>query len=328
MQAQASKVLITGATGFIGRALCRQLIDQEFSVRVLLRDLSQAKLIPTELHAQCVQGDLTNIDSLRAACRGMDGIIHLAGLAHVSNGTDNQSREINVQGTGNLLKAATEEKVKRFVFLSSSLAQAAQSGKGDITQYGIDKLAAEKLVQEAALSNGLDYLILRPVNVYGAGMKGNIAAMISLIQRGRLPRLPRLESRISLLGVSDLAAALILALKATEISAKTYSITDGEQYPIQEIEKAIYHALGKRLPRWRMPAVVLYLASAIAGLRSRISHDGGSISSRTYRNLTTDNLFGNDEICAELGFKPSTTLYQALPDIVEELIPNKPIPNK
>lgn len=320
MQVATNKILITGATGFVGQALCRQLIDENFSLRILLRDPSQSQLIPSELAAECVTGELTDIDSLREACAGMDAVIHLGGLAHVGNGSDKKSHKVNVEGTRNLLDMAIEQKLTRFVYLSSSLAQAAETGTGDITSYGAGKYAAEKLLMERAAGNAIDYLILRPVNVYGRGMKGNIASMISLIHRGRLPRLPRLGSQISLVGVDDLAAALILALRATQLSGKTFTVTDGQVYAIGDVEKAIYQALDKRLPRWRAPAVVLYLAAVTAGAFSRIRSTGGGISGRTYRNLTSNNLFSNDEICEQLGFNPSTTLYQALPDIVDEIV--------
>lgn len=319
MQTATTRILITGATGFIGQALCRHLIGQNFSVRVLLRDLSQAQLLPAELVAQCVQGDLANVESLHEACADVDVVIHLAGVAHVGNGSDGECQKINVDGTRNLIEQAIKQKVGRCIFLSSSLAQAIEAGAGDITEYGSSKRAAEVLLQTAARNNNLDYLILRPVNVYGKGMKGNIASMISMINRGRLPRLPALDNQISLLGVDDLAEALLLALKSTQVSGKTYTVTDGQQYSIGEIEQAIYQALGRRLPRWRTPAVVLYLASAVAGLLSRFRRDGGAISNRTYRNLTSDNLFSNDEICEQLGFRPSKTLYQALPEIVDEI---------
>ncbi len=325
METATPRILITGATGFVGQALCQHLIGQHligqnFSVRVLLRNLSQAQLIPAGLNAECVQGDLTNVDSLRAACMDMETVIHLAGVAHVGNGEANQSQKINVEGTRNLVNMAIEQKLSRFILLSSSLAQAAETGAGDITRYGADKLAAEKLLRDAARGNALNYLILRPVNVYGVGMKGNIASMISLIHRGRLPRLPQLNSRISLLGVNDLAVALTLALSATEITGKTYNVTDGQLYPIVDIEQAIYLALNKQLPRWRTPAVVLYVAAAVAGGLAMFRRGGGGISSRTYRNLTTDNLLDNDEICEQLEFKPSTTFYQALPDIIEKIV--------
>ncbi|PCJ27760.1 MAG: hypothetical protein COA96_02600 [SAR86 cluster bacterium] len=317
MQSPISKILITGTTGFVGQALCRQLVKENYSIRILLRDISQAGLLPANLEAEYVVGDITDIDSMQSACANMDAVIHLAGVAHVSNDSSELSNKVNVEGMGNLIKMANEQKLKRFVFLSSSLAEAAENEKGDVTHYGKEKRAAEKLLQK--IENTFDYIILRSVNVYGRGMKGNIAGMISLIYRGRLPRLPQLRSKISLLGVDDLARGLLLSLKAEDIVNKTYAITDGQAYSISDIEEAIYNALGKRLPRWRTPAVVLYLASAAAGLLSKVRGRSGSISSRTYRNLTTDNLFENEKICKDLAFEPGMTLYQALPGIVEEI---------
>lgn len=265
-------------------------------------------------------GDLSDKQSLLEACVDIDTIIHLAGIAHVSSGAqqDEENNSSNVVGSENLLAAALQNKVRRLVFVSSSLAHAAELDSGDVTAYGKGKRATERLLLEAAARGQIEVLVLRPVNVYGVGMKGNIASMISMIQRGRLPRLPALSSRISLVGVDDLATAILLAAKSHH-SGKIYTVTDSQEYPIAAIEEAIYAALGKRLPRLRTPAVILYaaslLAAAVAGLRGRES----GISGRTYRNLTTDNLFNNDQLCAELGFEPAQNLYQALPDIVADI---------
>lgn len=312
--------MITGATGFVGNALCRALVGENSQVRVLLRNPELSVNIVEELRAQVVMGDLDNPQSLIEACADIDVVFHLAGMAHVSVESEQQSYAINVVGTKNLLSAVLEQKVGRIVYLSSSLAHAAEIGSGDVTEYGRQKLAAEKLIEEAAARNKLEAVILRAVNVYGVGMKGNIAGMINLIRKGYLPPLPALSSRISLLGVEDLAAALLLAARRSEAAGKTYTVTDGQTYPIAAIEEAIYRCLNKALPRWRTPAVILYAASAIAGFLSKLGGKEGSISTRTYRNLTTDNLFENASICAELGFVPSSSFYQALPAIVEHQV--------
>ena len=97
-------------------------------------------------------------------------------------------------------------------------------------------------------------------------------------------------------------------------------VTDGEAYPISDIEEAIYRCLGKRLPTRRTPAMVLYLASLGAGLLSRLGIRKSGISTRTYRNLTRENLFDNGDILTELGFRPSTTLYAMLPAICSNIV--------
>jgi UDP-glucose 4-epimerase len=274
-------------------------------------------LLPSSINAEPVVGDLLDQQSLLEACANVDTILHLAGVAHVS--TTTKVGETNVVGSANLLEAALQNNVGRFIFLSSSLANAAEAGSGDVTSYGKGKRTTELLLLEAADRGQIETLILRPVNVYGIGMKGNIASMISMIHRSRLPRLPNLSSKISLLGVDDLASAILLAVKSDRTS-RIYTVTDGQDYPIAAIEEAIYRCLGKRLPRWRTPAVILYAAAVLAGTVARLSGRDTGISSRTYRNLTADNLFKSEDICAELGFQPSQNLYQALPVIVDNIV--------
>lgn len=309
----------------MGHALCQKLIGKNVSVRVLLRDSSKAKTLPSKLSTDLVVGDLTDFESLQAACTDVDVVLHLAGIAHVASGGDPRLAETNSAGTGNLLKAAIQNQVNRLVFISSTLAQVheqRETGKAtseDVTEYGASKWAAEQQLRQAQRDGLIDTVVLRPVNVYGPGMKGNIAGMISLINRGRLPPLPALKSRISLVAVDDLAQAILLAMEAPSAVGKTYTVTDGVEYSINQLEKAIYQELGKRLPRWRTPAMVLYAASVAAGLLSAIRRNRGAISSRTFRNLTSDNLFSNAQIVRELAFNPTRTLYQALPEIVEKI---------
>ena len=314
-----AKILITGATGFVGQALCRCLVGRGFDVQILIRDPADFHKIPLELGAGMVLGSLENETSLAVACAGRDCIIHLAGIAHVGGRLAKQAMECNLTGTQNLLAAAIKANVSRLVFLSSSLAQAAATGVGDVTGYGQTKLQAERLLQEAALAGQIDIAILRAVNVYGPGMKGNINRMISMIDKGRLPPLPEIKNQISLLSSQDLSQALLLAMESAKPIENPITVSDGERYSVAEIEMAIYHTLGRVKPSWRIPHVILYLASLLAGLVSKLSGGHGSISSRTYRNLVSDNLFSNDRAEAELGFKPSATFYQSLPAIIEAM---------
>ena len=336
-----NRILITGATGFVGQALCRHLMLQKgqvvpkaregqeskealespssrgLDIQLLIREPLDFSKIPPLLGAGYIVGSMQDETSLVAACSGRNQVIHLAGPAHVGKGSEQQAADTNIQGTRNLLDAAIDAGVHRIVYLSSSLAAAAASGEGDVTAYGESKLQAEALLQGASSEGKIDVVILRAVNVYGPGMKGNIASMISMIDRGRLPPLPRLKNKISLLSVDDLAQALLLVLAVRETKAQAYTLTDGQQYAIEDIEKAIYSALGKTLPSWRTPHMVLYCAALIAGFVSSITSGGGAISSRTYRNLTSDNLFSNERAVADLGFVPSTDFFQQLPAIVK-----------
>ena len=114
----------------------------------------------------------------------MDVIIHLAGLAHDTNVSTEQLYRTNVGLTETVLSAAISQKVKRFVFISSSLVAHVSSNEKHKRNYGQSKLAAEKLVLSANRAGLLEGVILRPVNVYGPGMRGNIATLMTLISKG------------------------------------------------------------------------------------------------------------------------------------------------
>ncbi|SVC25581.1 uncharacterized protein METZ01_LOCUS278435, partial [marine metagenome] len=131
---------------------------------------------------------------------------------------------------------------------------------------------------------------------------------------------------ISLVGVDDLAQAVILSINKNDAAGKMYYVTDGTRYLITEIERAIYRAWGKKMPSWHTPHMVLYAAATAAGWVNYIffvvgakRQTAGSISARTYRNLVTDNLFSNEKLCEELGFKPVCNFYEALPRVVESI---------
>ena len=326
MQDRKKTVLVTGATGFVGQHLCRELSDLGFSVRTLLHTAKQSEIFPSELELTHFFGDLLDVASLETACANTDILVHLGGVAHVDNLSEKILQEINVEGTRNILQVAIRNNVSRIILMSSSLASDAEKEKRKITEYGRSKIAAEELVRTAHQQGDIEGVVLRPVNVYGTGMKGNIASMISLIGKGQLPPLPKVETKISLVGIGDLVQAIVLAINNSDAAGQTYYVTDGIRYSIAEIEEAIYRAWGRKIPAWKTPHMLLYGAAGLAGLLTRFfmliglkRRSAGGISGRTYRNLVTDNLFSNEQLCRELGYKPVCNFYEALPHIVESI---------
>lgn len=315
-----TRTLVTGGSGFVGTALCTELIAAGVALRVLQRAPVATPAFAAGERVERVVGDLLDPQSLLEACQGINVVVHLAGIAHVSVGQDAAAQQIIVEGTRNLLAAAIVNKVRRLVYVSSSLAQAAGDNRGDVTVYGRHKQAAEKLLLEADARGAIEVVIVRPVNIYGPGMKGNIATMISLVRRNRLPPLPALATRLSLVSVGDVVQALKLAIVHQQAIGKVYLVTDGQEYQIEALEKAIYAALGKQFPRWRTPRVVLFAAACLAEFGRFAGINSSAIGLRTYRNLTTDNVFDSTAISRELGFKPGTTFYQELPQIIAKIL--------
>lgn len=309
--------LITGSSGFVGRALLARLAT--FNQRPpLLRLLERRPTEPPAVFQSCA-GDLGDPQSLRRACEGIDTVIHLAGIAHVGSAASAEARAINLDGSQSLLRMAIDAGVKRFVFLSSTLSS------DQSIQYGRDKHAVEEALLAAAAAGSIEVVILRPVNIYGVGMRGNIAAMIRLISSGVLPRLPQLTNRLSLVGVDDVVSALLLAATLDSpadpsvLMAKLairVTLTDGCTYEINAIEKSIYDAVERSPSHWRLPVVLLFAASAMAELLEKLRIFRSGIGLRTYRNLTRDNLFDNHSAKAELGFEPSTTFFAQIDELV------------
>ena len=320
-----TKILVTGATGFIGRHLCDHFLDNGFSVRALVREGSSTILKSNENLEQFV-GDLIEPDFLAKSCEGIDVIVHLAGSAHGISSTHEQLYKISVCSTELLLAAADEQKVACFIFMSSSVAATTNPQGFATNAYGRAKLAAEKLVMSQQNAGNMKCTVLRPVNVYGRGMRGNIALLISLVLRRLAPPLPRLRTSLSLIGVEDVCDAISLVIMSESACGKIYTLTDGVHYMISDIEDAIYKQAGRNLPTWRTPRLLLYAACLSGeGLRKFLSIFGfrirllDSVGMKTYNNLTQDNLFGHEDIKEDLGFKPKVTFYDSLPRIVEGL---------
>ena len=309
--------LITGSSGFVGRALLARLAT--FNQRPpLLRLLERRPTEPPAVFQSCA-GDLGDPQSLRRACEGIDTVIHLAGIAHVGSAASAEARAINLDGSLSLLRMAIDTGVKRFVFLSSTLSS------DQSIQYGRDKHAVEEALLAAAAAGSIEVVILRAVNIYGVGMRGNIAAMIRLISSGVLPRLPKLTNRLSLVGVDDVVSALLLAATLDSPSdpsvlmaklAIRVTLTDGCTYEIGAIEESIYDAVERSPSHWRLPVVLLFAASAMAELLEKLRIFRSGIGLRAYRNLTRDNLFDNHSATAELGFEPSTTFFAQIDKLV------------
>ncbi|MEX0619733.1 MAG: SDR family NAD(P)-dependent oxidoreductase [Pseudohongiellaceae bacterium] len=319
MTASASQtVLVTGAAGFVGRELCRQIAAESDAPVALRVWTHQLRPLP-DLHEDVARfhGDILDQRVLREATRGVDTLYHLAGLAHVNRFPAEEMHRVNTQGTRALLDAAAANGVGKIVFFSSCLAHRAETGAAKATPYAHSKLAAERLLLQA--ENGPAACILRPVNVYGRGMKGNIRTLIKLIAARRCPPLPRLNNTLSLVGVGDLCRAARLAGGSDQANGRTYDVTDGVDYRINDIERAIYQALGRKSPRWHTPAMVLYAAAATAELLGKLRNTRGGIGLRTWRNLVEGNRYSNTAISRELGFAPAESLYSELPGIVEAI---------
>ena len=307
-------VLVIGATGFIGKQLVRLLIDHGMLVRVLSRRMhTEYENLGIE-ESSWIACDFSDPVVIRRACKGVSMIFHLANSAHVRSFEYDEVRRVNVRVTKYIKNAANAAGVRRLVYFSSVLAD-----EPDSSVYAKIKLDAEKVLLDVGREGANDDLhvtILRPANVYGPGMGGNIGGLIRGIKNGRLPPLPALKNRLSLISVQDVCKAALMAAQGSQKSGQIYVLTDGNHYTPKRIEEAAYQALGREKPRWASPNILFFTASVIAHLANGLGIWNNDLGLRTYRNLVADKPRSCNKIKDDLGFSPTETLEAILPQIL------------
>jgi len=325
-------VLVTGATGFIGRHLVAALLATNRGVGALVRAsrATDIERLWPERGVMFVPGDLFDHLSLRGTCSGFNTVFHLAGYVHAEDAEEIHADEmhwrITVEGTRALLREAVQAGVNKFVFVSSVKAMG-EGGEVELDEtyppepangYGRAKLAAERLVLAAGREHGIHACVVRLPLVYGHDNKGNLARMIAAIERGRFPPLRDIENRRSMVHVDDVVQALLLAVEQPVAAGQVYIATDGHTYSTSEIELLIRRALGKPQPPWRVPTTVLRTVALLGDLVGKLSKRPMPISTSILEKVLGSAWYSSSKIRNELGFQPRRSLMDSIPEMVEE----------
>jgi len=242
-------VLVTGASGFIGKALIGALSGDGYAVRAAARDPSAIQ--EGAGIERVALPDLSRPVDWSELLDGVTHVVHLAGLAH-SPGVlaDDVYTRINALSVGELAQQAARAKIDRLVLLSSVRAQAGLSADHAITEtdrpeptdaYGRSKLEAEKLVA----ASGANFTVLRPAVVYGPGVKGNIASLATLARTPMPLPFAGLNNRRSLLALPNLIAAISLVLGSERAANETFLVADAEPISVAGLVSAMREGLGR-----------------------------------------------------------------------------------
>jgi nucleoside-diphosphate-sugar epimerase len=272
-------VALTGATGFIGQYLLRELPKRGYRLRVLLR---RPSVVPME-SASAVVGDLARPQNMAAALADVDAVIHSAGIAHAMSGLpEDDYRMLNTEATIGLARAAQRAGAKRFVFLSSIRAQCGPTADEVLTEdlaprptdpYGRSKLAAEQGLAEL----DVDWVALRLVLVYGPGVKGNMAELVRFA-RSRYPLpLGALTARRSLLALDNLVVAVDTVLAAPASLRRPLIVADPEPFTIPDMIAAMRRGLGRRPGVFPVPARLIEAALRMTGRTETYQRLAGSL---------------------------------------------------
>jgi nucleoside-diphosphate-sugar epimerase len=272
-------VALTGATGFIGQYLLRELPKRGYRLRVLLRRPSD---VPLDC-ASAVVGDLARPQNMAAALADVGAVIHSAGLAHAMSGRpEDDYRVLNTEATLGLARAAHRAGVRRFIFLSSIRAQSGPTSEQVLSEqlearpvdaYGRSKLAAE----QGLVDVGIDWAALRLVLVYGPGVKGNMAQLMRLARSPFPLPLGKLKARRSLLSVDNLVQAIVTVLSAPEPLRRPLIVADPAPVAISEMLAAMREGLGRRPGLLPIPPKLLETALRLAGRAEDYHRLAGSL---------------------------------------------------
>ncbi|MCM0081384.1 NAD-dependent epimerase/dehydratase family protein [Geomonas sp. Red32] len=305
------KVLVTGATGFVGRVVCRRLLDRGLAVR--------GTLLPGEPSLALVPGvEGATVDPLgpdtdwRQALQGIDGVIHLAARVHIMNDTAAdplvEFRKVNLAGTARLGAQAAECGVRRLVFVSSVKVNGEESPAPyrpdsppkPIDPYGISKHEAEQALRRIEALSGLEVAVVRPTLVYGPGVKANFLQLMKVVERGIPLPLGSVDNRRTLVYVENLADALAACLLHPAAAGETFLVGEGGDLSTPDLIRGIARSLNRPARLYPIPCSLLRLAGRLTGKSGAVDRLLGS--------LTVDD----SAIRGKLGWTPPFTTEEGL----------------
>lgn len=285
----SERILLTGASGFVGPHVVAVLLRAGYRLR-----LAQRRAGPAPEGVETVEtGDLSMPIDWSAALASVDHVVHMAGLAHAGPGLDEALyRRINTEATLELARAAAAAGVRRFVYLSSikalsgafdgpPLAEEAEPAPADV--YGRSKLAAE----QGLAGLDLDWVALRPVLIYGPGVKANMAVLVRLAQSPLPLPLGGLKAPRSLLAVENLAEAILFVLTPACPPARAYTVSDPEPISVAEMLAAMRAGLGRAPGLLPVPEPLLRTLARLAGREETFVKLAGSLVARPERLLNS-----------------------------------------
>jgi 2-alkyl-3-oxoalkanoate reductase len=301
------KVLVTGGSGFLGSHVAEQLGQRGHSVRALVRKSSNTKFLSSLQNVELAYGAVEDKDAVAEAAKGVDAIIHSAGVVKARTPADFTAT--NVDGTRNLLEVALDhrKKIKRFVFVSSLAAHGPSrdgspiphdSEPSPVTEYGRSKLAAERLVTDAR--DDLLVTTIRPPTIYGP-RDTEFLAFFEAMAMGVLPVMGSRDQKLSFIYAEDAARACILAIEKDHESGRAYYVEDGHPRSLGE-SAALY---GKKPLRFPVPMPILYVAAYGNELYGKLRKEARIFTRDKINEIVAPHwVCSSEPIRSELGWTP------------------------
>lgn len=271
------KILVTGATGLVGKALCQRLLNNGCAVRAAVRTADAEPAAP-QFDATAV-GDINELTPWHTALFAVDVVVHLAARVHVMHDKADDPlaafRAVNVDGTLNLARQAAAAGVKRFVFISSVKV----NGEGTLPghqftetdnpnpqdPYGQSKHEAEQGLRQISADTGMEVVIIRPPLVYGPGVKANFAALMRAVQKGWPLPLGAVHNQRSFVALDNLVDFIITCTTHPQAANQTFLVSDGHDLSTTELVRGMAQAAGVSARLLPVPVRAIQAVGSLLG---------------------------------------------------------------
>jgi nucleoside-diphosphate-sugar epimerase len=305
-----NRILVTGANGFVGSALCRRLRSDGFEVVAGVR--SPTSELQTKMPS--LQG---NVD-WRPILEQCHAVIHAAGRAHVLNDFEKDSlsefRKVNVDGTLCLAEQAAKMGVKRFIYISSIKVNGNSCRKSfteaDIPapedNYGLTKHEAEIGLKDLARRTGMEVVILRPTLIYGPNVLGNLYLLMRVIEKGYPLPFANVKNRKTFLGIDNFVDLISLCVLHPNAANQTYLVGDAEVTSVSDLIRDLGDAMHRPTRLFPFPQRIMIAATRILGMGDKIS------------KLIGDLWIDGSKVNRELGWTPPLSQKQGLKQLMQK----------
>jgi len=320
------KILITGATGFIGRHLVQALIQEGRDVRCLVRGTS-TKGNFKNLDLELIYGDLLDKHSLKEAVKGINVIYHLGGEVY-SPRVENYYN-VNIQGTKNLLDACLDVAIERFIFFSSISAMGPNQNHkkpleeedpyNPISPYGISKYQCEQFISSFSQKFKLPVIIIRPPVVYGPGINNSsrVLSLLRMVRKGKIIIPGDGKQRISLCYIKNLIDGILLTEKKAHLILNKYILTDQRAYNYNEIIDTIAKEMKIKLSKFYVPQVVIQKSICFIQLFRRLLGLPPSVNLARLEEGTHSWECDISKAKKELGYHPKIEIEEGLKTTIQ-----------
>ena len=281
------RILSTGSTGFVGKALMSGLHTKRHEISAPMRRQSESSASSNSF----VVGDINAATNWSTALQGADAVVHLAARVHVMRDTAidplAEFRRVNTEGTLNLARQAAAAGVRRFIFLSTIGVNGNSTSHGKIftetstslphDPYSVSKHEAEVGLRAISKSTGMEIVIIRPTLVHGSKAPGNFEKLTRLVAKGLPLPLASIDNRRSLVGIDNLVDFIITCLEHPAAANETFLVSDGEDLSTPDLIRRMARAMDRSARLLPVPKSVLMAAAAMLGKRDMAQRLCGSL---------------------------------------------------